>query len=116
VGLRTLVGLLLWVQGLGYLYLVATDGRRTTSYQLQAEIAPLWLFGVVLVGVGVGLLGSRRRRRTALGRMIAGVGFAVVALIGWTWGLAGAVTAVGTYAIYGWALFLEAAFVDEGDL
>lgn len=115
-GMRTVIGLLLIAQSFGYWWLLATGGRLTTSYTLQAEVLPLWCYGLALGACGVGLLVTRLHRRRWWERSIAVVAFAFVALIGWTWYLAGALTAVGTYIVYGWALFTEAAFIRSTEI
>jgi hypothetical protein len=110
---REFLGLLLMAQAVGYWAVVWGGGRRTTSYQIQETFLPLWGYAAILISLGIGLLVTRRHRRKAGGRAVAGATFVILMVVGVTWGMAGALSAVGTYGVYCMVALLEAVFVRE---
>lgn len=110
---RRLLAYVFLGQGVAYLGLYAGEPRRTTTYLLQGQLAPLWLYGLLLLVVGAGLLHTQQHRRTWYGRGVAWVGLGMMALLGATYWVIGAWTALGWIAPILWGLLGETAFIDE---
>lgn len=110
---RTLLGLLLAAQGCGFLWVFFGSGRRTTSYLLQEQVAPLWVYGLVLVVLGLAVIATQPYRRKGWARAVAVGVIGVGVYMGIMFALAGALTAALTNGVYVLAAWGEAAFVDE---
>ena len=113
LGFRTLLATYIMATGAGYFLILWLGSPLTTSYAIQSDYAPLWVYGATLLAVGLGLALSRRHRSTWWARGIAGAGLVAVAFIVGTWAQAGAWTGVLGYLVHIWACLLEISFVDE---
>lgn len=112
-GMRTLLSAYITAIGLGYGLIALQAGRLTTSYQIQASYAPIWVYALALTLGGAGLGLSRRRRRTWWARAIAGAVLVLLAFIIGTWIQAHAWTGALGYIVLIWACLMEIAFVEE---
>ena len=110
---RGLAAATLMGNGVAYFLLDAGLGRRTTSYLLQERIMSLWIYGALLLGAGLWLAATRTRRREPVGRAAAVAALSVAALLLVPYLLAGALTVMGWIGPLIYALWVEAAFIDD---
>ena len=99
---RYIIGLLIAARGVGYIPVVFADpSTYTTSYQVQADIMPVWVYCVVQLAIGLGLIISAKVdiRLSAIGRTISVLAFAMSVLFFVIWIQSLAWTAVSTYAV-----------------
>lgn len=113
-GPRRLIGQIAVGQGIAYLLIVLLNRPLTASYQRQLEIAPLWVWGAMLCGLG-GLFWwtATRYRRQMFGRLVAVAMLGLQVWFATTFAMAGALTAVGQYVPIVLVVFLEAVFVRD---
>ena len=114
-GPRRLIGQIAVGQGIAYLLIVLMSRPLTASYQRQLEIAPLWVWGAILIVLG-GLFWwtSMHHRRQMFGRLTAVAMLGLQVWFATTFAMAGASTAVGQYIPIVFVVFLEAVFVRDG--
>lgn len=117
IGQRRLVGQIAVGQGIAYWLIVLLNRPLTTTYQRQIEIAPLWLWGTLLLTLGFLFWRTAYRYRCQMfGRFVA---VAMLGLQVWfavTFAMAGALTAVGQYIPIVLVVFLEAVFVNGDEV
>ena len=112
---RIMAAGILIAQAVGYAQTIVTGRPYTTSYRLQATLAPLWAYAVVLACIGVCLLLTVGRRRTWYARAAAGAGFVAQALIAWTYYLSGGFTGWWWGLVVVWALGLDSIWIKSWD-
>lgn len=114
-GLRRAVGIYNALIGLGYAVIVTTGSRLTTSYQIQAATAPLWVFAALFISLGLAVAYTGPWRYTHAGRAVAAALFLLLAFVCGTWYQAGAWTGFLGYLGLMWLCFLEVKAVRRID-
>lgn len=80
---RYLLGLLITAGGVGYIPLGFVDPETyTTSYRVQADIMPIWLYCIVQLSIGISLILSANAniRLSIIGRTISVLAFTLTVL------------------------------------
>ncbi len=109
--LRRVIGAFYLLQGVGYFLTYIPGSALTTSYQLQAAIMPVWVWGGSSFVLGSVLLLTVRMRYWLFGRIVAGVIACVAAWQLGTYMEASAYTVLASYIIVLTILVGEAVFV-----
>lgn len=112
-GQRCLIGKIAIGQGIAYLLIVALARPLTTSYLRQAEIMPLWAWGLLLAGLGGLFWRTAGQRRDMWGRLVAVAMLGIQVWLATTFAMAGALTAIGMYIPIVLVIFGEAVFVQD---
>jgi predicted MFS family arabinose efflux permease len=116
IGQRRLIGQIAVGQGIAYWLIVLLNRPLTTTYQRQIEIAPLWVWGTLLLTLG-GLFWwtAYQYRHRMFGRFVAAAMLGLQVWFAVTFAMAGALTAIGQYIPIVLVVFLEAVFVNSGE-
>ena len=114
--IRAVLGIIAFNLGVIYLWFgfFVDINTLASTYQYQAEIVPLWVYGIMFLLLGIGTLSTNNEkyRLTMLGRNIAVFGMSLLLLFNLTFLVDFAISAFAVYPILSYAYFCE-AFTNE---
>ena len=103
-------------RGIAYIPLLfAHPDTYTTSYQIQNDIAPLWMYALVQIGLSVLVLrsASLQARMSWRGRFYSVLSFSAMVLLGTIWVESRAWIAVSTCVILAVVMLVQSIYVPE---
>lgn len=106
--------LALWNAGVGLVYLLWIPRPLVTASCIQQnDIMPLWIYGAVMLGCSLAMLGTMGRRHALVGRLVALVAFVIYILFAATFSTP---SAVWTYSVFAYMAFGELSFLYEEEV
>ena len=113
--IRFFAALILLAQAVGYVHVMAFGLPLTSSYTVQARLAPISVYAAVLGILGIGLILTMDRRRMWYARLVAGIAFSVQAMIAYTYIQSGGVGGFYWGVVVAWALAVESIWIKSRD-